>query len=354
MPPPTAAPPRPAAGRQVPAGPPPDRGRVNPAGPQAPTLRSLAERALDLVLDPRLPHAAPYHAYRRRRYPDLAAPPQLAGPLRVCLSFDVEHDFGGPGQHGSAARFLPRYLEHAAEHAWRGTLYVQGALLPDLSGALLLAQAGHELGLHGLHHEVWGRSRWWQYRQGKAGLGAGQKRERLRASLALFAQAGLTAPRSFRAPYLNADRATLRLLAGHGFSSDSSPASYLGALPLARRRQGLWSVPVTAAPTAVRAGRLYRFPELAMGALADMSETEFAALVAAALRVQVQAGGPVAPHLVVLAHPWEFEPTPGVAHGSAENWGRLERLLGWLRARYDVRLCSVSELLPGAPAGVGG
>lgn len=305
----------------------------------------LVERSIDLLLDPRLPHAAPYTLWRRWRYAPKTKHPRLDEPLRICLTFDVEHDYRNPRSIASAARFFSAFMEQAQRNRWHSTLYVQGSLVPRLAPHIREAGDGHEIGLHGLHHEVWGRSRWWQYRLGFVGLAPHEKRKRLQEALDHFDRANLDQPRSFRAPYLNADRATLNLLAEYGFTSDSSPATYLGALPLPRQRAGIWQVPVTANPQPAWSSPVTHYTDLTMGNLAAMPSTELIATIATALHLQQQDRTPFAPHLVFLAHPWEFEHTAGVAHASPANWERLDQVLETISGIYPMTYLTMSDLL---------
>lgn len=308
-----------------------------------PFFRHIAERALDLALDPRLPHAAPYTLLRRWQHAPHASAPTLGTPLSICLTFDVEHDFRDPASSGSSLRFLPRYLAWAHAEGWRGTLYVQGDLVPTLAPLLQEAQSRHELGLHGLHHEVWGRSRWWQYSLGFVSLSFREKQRRLAQALKLFEAAGLVRPRSFRAPYLNVDARSLRLLAQHGFTSDSSAATYLGARPISTRRD-LWRIPVTAHPRPEGHPARARYPEFALGNLLQMSKRQRLETVAAALCLQQRQGFLLPPHIVILAHPWEFETTAGVPYASTANFERLRGVLGELSEVYELRFRSISDL----------
>ncbi|GAC1552253.1 MAG: hypothetical protein NVS2B7_28210 [Herpetosiphon sp.] len=313
------------------------------------TKAHLFDRCVDLLLDPRLPQATLYNLWRLWRFPVPHTLPRLQQPLRVCLTFDIEHDFRDPANAHSARRFLIHYLPLARLHGWRSTLYVQGDLVPLLADLLHEAQVDHEIGLHGLHHEVWGRSRWWQYRLGFIGLSRREKEERLQQATELFDNAGLKSPKSFRAPYLNSDRQTLALLARNGFTTDSSQATYLGALPLARRQYGVYQIPVTATPRPAWHGSLVRYLDLTMGNLVTMEACTLRRTIASALQVQSEQQRRFHPHLVLLAHPWEFEKTVGVAHSSEANWARLAQIVQLLQTAYVTHFTTMSDLCDSAP-----
>ena len=307
--------------------------------------KHIFERGIDLLLDPRLPHALPYTLWRLARYNLPANLPSPVETLHVCLTFDIEHDYHNPESAGSAQRFLERYVQWADSRGWRSTLYVQGSLVPELAELIRNAAQSHQIGLHGLYHEVWGRSRWWQYSQRLVGLSRTEKRERLQLALETFDMAGVERPRTFRAPYLNADRETLALLAQHGFTSDSSPAAYLGALPVPRQIDGIWQLPVTANPHPRRDGVTFRYPELSLGNMLRMGSKDILATTSMAVHLQQEAGLCLPPHLVILAHPWEFEATSGVGHASADNWGRLEQILMGIAESYPVKFIPITELI---------
>jgi peptidoglycan/xylan/chitin deacetylase (PgdA/CDA1 family) len=305
----------------------------------------VIERSLDLLLDHRLPHAALYTLWRLWQYTPLSSRPLLTGPLHICLTFDIEHDYRNPASTASSERFLPKYLKWTRTRGWTGTLYVQGGVVPALSELLQESKAEHELGLHGLYHEIWGRSRWWQYRLGLVGMSEAEKRDRLLQALDLFERAHLEPPRSFRAPYLNADWKTLKLLAHNGFTSDSSAPSYLGAIPVPRKLHGIWQVPVSANPRPEWNLHGARYHELSMGTMLNMSAEQIMATISIAVHLQQLHRTQMPPHLVLLAHPWEFEATPGVPHASDANWEHLDQIVNMIMAVYPAVFITMSGLI---------
>lgn len=316
--------------------------------------RHIVERAADMLGDPRLPQAALRVLWRRVRYAASYRRSRIASlPLQVCLTFDVEHDYRNPRSLAASQAFLPIFLQWADRYGWRTTLFVQGNLVASLAPLLHDTQPTHELGLHGLEHEVWGPSRWWQYRLGLQSLPLEEKDRRLALAVQYFQDAGLPIPSGFRAPYLNIDRATLQLLERHGFLLDASPPSYQGSWPVPHRWGSLWQVPVTAHPRpqiACRGWAWFRYPDLSMGTLLKLTDAEFLDLVESALWAQRLAGYPLGPHLVFLGHPWEFDSYPGVRHGSQDNWRHLMHRLRLLEAQHSVRYATMADLLRSPPA----
>lgn len=316
--------------------------------------RHIVERAADMLGDPRLPQAALQVLWRRIHYAASYRVSRLPHfPLQVCLTFDVEHDYRNPRSSAASQAFLPTFLEWADRYGWRATLFVQGNLVASLAPCLHETQPTHELGLHGLEHEVWGSSRWWQYRLGLQSLPLEEKDRRLGLAIQYFQDAGLPIPSGFRAPYLNIDRGTLRLLEHHGFSCDASPPSYQGSWPVPHRWGSLWQVPVTAHPkpqVVCRGLTWFRYADLSLGSLLRLTEAEYLDLVDAALWAQRLAGYPLGPHLVFLGHPWEFDSYPGVGHGCQDNWRHLIRRLHLLETQYVVRYVTMADLLRNAAA----
>lgn len=308
-------------------------------------VHHLVERSIDMLLDPRLPHAIPYNIWRKWRYNSINYIPVLNQPLHICLTFDIEHDFRNPTSFASTERFLPFFLNWAVKYGWHSTLYVEGNLLPKLSTLILEAQQEHEIGLHGLHHEVWGRSRWWQYNLGFAGIDAIEKHKRLLDALDRFDCSGLSRPKSFRAPYLNLDSTARKLLVQNNFTSDSSASCFYGVLPIPTKQTGLWVVPITASPRPLLSLKGARYLELTLGNMMQMSKEQFLEVIFQTLKLQSQANTKFPPHLVILAHPWEFENNSGLTYASNNNWQRLANLIGIIADYYEIVFTTISELV---------
>lgn len=334
-----------------------ERGQVQGANSRT---RIVSERAVDMLLDSRLYHGAPYAVWQILRYmpltrkrPGLVA--EIRVPLNVCVTVDLESDYRSPGTVSSAQAFLPRFAELCAAQDIRATFYCQGDVIPAVADQLrAIRTATHELGLHGLHHEVWGRARWTQYSLGYPSLQFSERQRRLEGAVRAFADAGLGRPKSFRAPYLNIDRGTLRLLRSYGFTSDSSPASFLGTVPIPRKAEGLWQVPVTSRPfpsIAPRGLQLFRYPELTLEALLSMPVDQLTDMSWLARTLQEAKGFP--PYIVMLLHPWEFVTNPQVPYASPANYDRLRAALDVLACHFAVRMLTVSQLVEHFPSSAG-
>ncbi|HEY3082187.1 MAG TPA: polysaccharide deacetylase family protein [Chloroflexota bacterium] len=306
----------------------------------------ILDRALDWIGEPRLPHHLPFWLYRRARWP--AGPrPSAGGPVPLALSFDVEYDPTAPPDAPTwttCRPFLSWLAEASEARGWRTTLFVQGALAEPLADLLRPMLPRHEIGLHGHLHELWGRPLWF----GRAEATTRRvRRERLAAALSAFERAALPRPRSFRAPFLICDRYTLRLLAGAGFRLDSSAMASRGCLPLVSREEGLQRVPVSAAPRP-RLRRRYGLPTWARFDLLNLPTflhapiERLVEIVAEVLAAQEALGG--RRHLVVLAHPWEFDDDVPIELCSAANRERLLARVEELGRRVPLETATLSRI----------
>jgi peptidoglycan/xylan/chitin deacetylase (PgdA/CDA1 family) len=109
------------------------------------------------------------------------------------------------GRHWSVTRALPRILEALAETGIEATFFVEGLnaeLYPDTLREI--ADAGHEVGLHGWRHEPW------------SSLAPANERELLERGVEALDALGLR-PVSFRPPGGDLTPATLGLLRELGF-----------------------------------------------------------------------------------------------------------------------------------------
>ncbi len=139
----------------------------------------------------------------------------------VCLSFD----FDGPslwiqrrqttpapisrGEFGAVA--VPRILKLLAKRGIPATFYVPGHTIetyPDVCRAI--AEAGHEMALHGYAHEL------------NAMLSEDEERQILLRSMKLIEDLTGAPPRGYRAPSGDVTEQTLQLLIEHGLTYDSS------------------------------------------------------------------------------------------------------------------------------------
>ncbi len=313
---------------------------------------SLA-RLSDLLLDPRMPYFIPYVKLKRRSkaLPNVDIPDK--SPLLIALTFDVEYDFGSSAREASLNAVEP-FLQQlpALAEKWQAasTLFVQGDIVERYAELLLNLQPRHEIGLHGYAHELWGKAKWFLP---KKPISYDTKKMLLEESLKAFSTSHLAMPVSFRAPDLVADTDTLQLLEEQGFLVDSSAPSYYGTPPLPTRPLGitsaLLSIPITTAP-GPRIRTRYLLPFAAyevfnMAWLATTSDSQFLSYAGEVLSFQISAG--TKPHLVFMAHPWEFrEWTGGKGYDycSKDNYELLHQKLQLIKERYQLQYVCLKEL----------
>lgn len=315
-------------------------------------MTSLA-RLSDLLSDPRMPYFIPYVKLKQRskRLSNVDIPDK--SPLLIALTFDVEYDFGSSAREASLDAVEP-FLQQlpALAEEWQAafTLFVQGDIVGRFAQLLLNLQPRHEIGLHGYAHELWGKAKWFLP---KKPISYDTKKMLLEESLKAFSTSNLAAPVSFRAPDLVADTDTLQLLQANGFLVDSSAPSYCGAPPLPTRPLGitsaLLSIPITTAP-GPRIRTRYLLPFAAyevfnMAWLATASDHHLLNYVDEVLSFQISAG--TKPHLVFMAHPWEFREwteKKGDDYCSRDNYELLRRKLQLLKERYQLQYVCLKEL----------
>jgi peptidoglycan/xylan/chitin deacetylase (PgdA/CDA1 family) len=122
------------------------------------------------------------------------------------------------GRHFSVQRALPRILEMLEGLGLRSTFYVEGLNAELYPEALLeIANAGHELGLHGWRHEYW------------PDLSAPDEARALERSVHKMREIGIQ-PRAFRPPGGRLSRSSTGLLADFGFTHCSPAGSGIGRL----------------------------------------------------------------------------------------------------------------------------
>ena len=122
------------------------------------------------------------------------------------------------GRHFSVRRALPRILEMLEELGMRSTFFIEGLNAELYPEALLeIADAGHEVGLHGWRHEYW------------PDLSPSDEARTLERSVHEIREIGIQ-PRGFRPPGGRLTRSSPGLLADLGFTHCSPAGSGVGLL----------------------------------------------------------------------------------------------------------------------------
>ncbi len=160
-------------------------------------------------------------------------PPSAWGPDRCRAAVSVTFDNLGEaadlerglwpeneplGRHFSIERMLPRILDMLEELGFRSTFFVEGLNAELYPEALLeIANAGHELGLHGWRHEYW------------PGLSPSEEARALERGVHKMDELGVR-PRGFRPPGGRLTPSSQELLFDLGFTHCSPAGRGIGFL----------------------------------------------------------------------------------------------------------------------------
>jgi len=312
-------------------------------------MTPFVDRYLDMVRDQRLPHLIPLTLVKRQLLLRALANAPKPTSIAVSLTIDVETD-DGHAYNGYNAPSVAPFLEHIGQLADQVnggfTLFVQGDLAVPYAEALRQLVPNHEIGLHGWHHELWGKPIW--YSKITEQIPLDEKARRLQLAFDAFATAGLARPTSFRAPWLRIDDNVLHLLDQQGFVLDSAVFVARGAKPVIQQFGHLTRIPVSASPVprlVRRSGIPVFTPYIAlnMPTFLTASDENLLTLVGEIVTYQASVGCP--PHLVILSHPWEYEPVAPRFAYQFDVYQRLAERFDWLATHYKTMLLPLSKLV---------
>jgi peptidoglycan/xylan/chitin deacetylase (PgdA/CDA1 family) len=265
--------------------------------------------------------------------------------LAVSLTFDIEKDPINNKNIEPTGKFLRRIRKLLKFKNIEATFFIQANLIEDFSIQFKNLQKTHELGLHGYAHELWGYEQWWDR---KKSLSLEQKRKLMSMSLEAFEKNNLERPISFRAPNLIINKKTLALIKNSGFKIDSSLPSYLGIEPLPKFFDNLLQIPHTANPIPKFQMRSYIIPfiyydRFTFPSVLSMSKNEFLEFVENVTSYQISSR--FKPHLVFLAHSWEFiEHDIKMIKCSEDNYKSLLNICNLLERNYQVEYITLNKL----------
>ena len=268
-----------------------------------------------LISDKRFPQYIPYVMLQKMQIKKGLTKVQGKNDhqIAVALTFDIEHDFGSGNikmDYISVKPFLSKIKTIVDKKEIPLTFFVQGNLIEKFSDLLNNFQKSCELGLHGYAHELWGDEKWFLKDQP---ISLSLKEELLNRGIKHFVDCGLNRPVSFRAPNMVINTNTQRLLEKYEFIVDSSAPSYLGITPLPSKPLGpksrLKDIPVTVNPLPKYKRQNVVIPYISyevlnMKTLSTFMDEYFIYYVRLVSQLQITSG--FLPHLVFLAHPWEF------------------------------------------------
>lgn len=303
-------------------------------------------KTLQVLLDKRQPFFIPYYLLNtiilKKKISKISKPKKIV----VSLTFDIENNWGNEEQnsHDENIQFIEKIQNLIKSN---GTYFITGNLVFNLSKSLNQLAKRNEIGLHGYRHELWKPA----YFVDKKAIKDDEKKELLENSLSEFEKSGLDRPFSFRAPYLWCKNADLKLLEEMGFKLDSSDRSQNGMFKI-RKKGKILKIPVTANPFPYfkqKGGLIFaKFRLFNLKILNELQDTEFCEYIDQILRMQIFQKS--IPHLVFLAHPWEFygrgelEKDENFNHRGEKNYKVLKTKLGLLEKKYDVKYVTISQL----------
>jgi len=264
--------------------------------------------------------------------------------LVVSLTFDIEKD-PISNKIEPTGNFLLRMDKFLKSKNIESTLFIQANLIKDFSTQFKNLQKTHELGLHGYAHELWGYEQWWDR---KKSLDLKQKRKLISMSLDIFEKNDLERPTSFRAPNLIINKKTLTLIKNFDFMIDSSLPSYLGIKPLPKFFDSLLMIPHTANPIPKFHMKYHVIPFayydiFTIPCFLAMGKKGFLEFVRIVTSYQTSFG--IKPHLVFLAHSWEFiERDTRLIKCSEDNYKSLLKICNLLENNYRVEYVTLKNL----------
>jgi hypothetical protein len=303
-------------------------------------------RILQLLLDKRQPFFIPYYALNtiilKRKISKVSKP----NKIYVSLTFDLENNWGNEEQNCQDENI--QFIEKIQRLIkLNGTYFITGNLVFNLSKGLKQLAKRNEIGLHGYRHELWKPAHFVD----KRAIRDSEKKKLLENSLSEFERSGLDRPFSFRAPYMWCKNADFKLLEEMGFKMDSSDRSQNGMFKI-RKKGKILKIPVTANPFPYfkKKGVLIfaKFRLFNLKILNELQDTEFCEYINQILRMQIFQKS--IPHLVFLAHPWEFygrgelEKDENYNHRGVKNYNVLKTKLRLLEKQYDVKYVTINQL----------
>jgi hypothetical protein len=244
------------------------------------------------------------------------------------VTFDIEENYFDKSPKGIEI-FLTKVELILRKYKVRATFFVQGELIESF-GAILrsLSNKGHEIGVHGYTHQNWGNFVWfWN----EPPLSLETKRNHLAMVRDLFSKNRLPEPKSFRAPNLNINRESLRLLRGFNYLVDSSWPSFRAPGQKKQKVAGITQIPLTslAKPRIIRKIGILPVRDyypLNFCNVQKMSSSELKSYI----------DGLSSNCFVFLAHPWEFE--------TDHCYTILEEMIARLSFRNEISWQTMTKL----------
>ena len=296
----------------------------------------MINKIRSFLFDKRLPHFFPYTLLYK-----LLTKVEIVEPEKILLSltFDIEY-------HQSIEKnYLKNFFQNFKNFLkkTRSTLFVCGETIEEVARELKKLQKNCELGLHGYKHELWGDEKWWL---NKKPIDKKTKIKLIKLSFEEFKRNKLKKPISFRAPYMISNKETLEILNSFGFKVDSSNCTYLSKDTLPSKYKKMIRIPVSVNPIPTFKKRFlipfsfYKIFNMENFYAFEKNDIlEFVKIV-----TSFQQANDIRPHLVFLAHPWEFVRVKNLGYCSPKNYSILEKMINILKENYRIKFLKIVEL----------
>jgi len=299
-----------------------------------------------LIFENRLPVYVPFYRLYSNFVRTQMRRCALPDCIFVALTFDIENSWGDEEQ--SCQKENNYFLRRIGEVNYGGmTFFVTGNLVLKLSDCLKDLPDGNEIGMHGYRHELWRSA----YFVEKRAIKNKVKPRLIERSLQEFKNSGLARPTSFRAPYMYCKQSDMKLVERASFTVDSSDPSFKGMHPI-RQFGNITRIPVTAHPIpyfeSCKGFAFTKFHLFNLKTLNEFHDQNFLEFIGQILKWQVYKRQ--IPHLVFLAHPWEFftnsadEFDENFTHRGPHNYEILKDRLALIKNNFNVRYVTLNQL----------
>jgi len=297
----------------------------------------MLKRGYSFLSDKRMPHLMLTTLINSWKNREAGKSVKAVDKLFVAITFDVEKD---PLKRGTSG--LDKFLSIKRKKA---TFFVEGGLVEEFKHKIKKLQTKNEVGLHGFDHEIWGDEKWWA--TGEV-LNREEKKDVLEKSLKIFSDSKLKRPKSFRAPFMISNDETIKILKSFGFNLDSSPESYMGINPVPKNIFGVTCIPVSVNPVAKVSMKNFipyvYYDMFTIKRALTFDDSRLIEFVKSVSSVQQLHSCP--PHLVFLAHPWEFMRIKDKRFNycSEKNFEVIKNIAKVLEDNYKVKYVTMQEL----------
>jgi len=302
----------------------------------------MLQNFFSFVFDKRFPYYLPYNYLKSLPIKKSLTNQKVKG-VRISLTFDVER----LPENGlkDPKEFLIKISKILKQKKANSTFFIEGSLIGKFPDSVKIIKKNNEIGLHGFQHELWGNEKWWLNKRSLKKL---EKIRLIEKSFEIFEKNNLKKPESFRAPYMISNNETKSILNNFGFKVDSSPSSYLGVKPIPNFQNSLVEIPVSANPL-FKINTMFFIPFsyyeiFNMEILKKITKKNFLNFIDNVVNFQVTNN--IEPHLVFLAHSWEFSNTEEEKfnYSSPKNYEVLKSFLELLERRYKVKYMTIKKL----------